>query len=40
MCGAPKMPPIEPERYLRGVVDTVLDGVIAGPAAPESWNPA
>jgi TetR/AcrR family transcriptional regulator, cholesterol catabolism regulator len=40
MCGAPKMPPIEPERYLRGVVDTVLDGVIAGPAALESWNPA
>jgi TetR/AcrR family transcriptional regulator, cholesterol catabolism regulator len=40
MCGAPKMPPIEPERFLRGVVDTVLNGVIAEPEAPESWNPA
>jgi AcrR family transcriptional regulator len=40
MCGEPKMPPMEPDRFLCGVVDTVLDGIVAGQPVEESWNPA
>lgn len=33
----PEMPPIEPETFLRGIVDTVLDG-IAAPPEPENGS--